>query len=603
MTPNLRRSVPYISSQEHTTVNNADIHKIQARINEAFRFLDKRRQDDATAIFDELRDIIPDDKETQTQFGFLCTRLGEHSQAINYHSKAVLAAPENAVYLGHLGGAYLQAQRNEEAYAVLAKSLELDPENPDNLLNFSIVNLSLDRHAKAVEMLEKVIEKRPNDPSAIANLALANKLLDKYEEASHYAKKAVKIDPKNPYILHLMGRILTELGKSEEAIDYFQQAISIDKTCGQAYADISGARKFTKDDTAIIRKFENALQLSMPSYQRAFIHYGLGKIYDDCKDWEQAFKHFQQGSLLTKAAYDITPPRKRFNQVKKVFDRKLLSNSELIGSHSEVPVFVVGMPRSGTTLIEQIIASHPRAAGAGELREIPRIFQSLCMTEGEPRVKDACNKNLTKENLSLYAQSYLDLLQNGRDDAERIVDKLPDNFLHVGLINRLFPDATIIHAVRHPLDTCLSCYFQKFTMLDWSFDLKWIAERYRFYREMMSFWEKVLPENKILTVQYESLIEAPEREIRRILDKCGLPWDSACLEFNKTSRSVQTASLWQVRQPIYRSSRGRWTNYARHLQPLAKRLSQYLTDDDLAVFSENGIKTGSRWGLDALFSH
>jgi hypothetical protein len=168
------------------------------------------------------------------------------------------------------------------------------------------------------------------------------------------------------------------------------------------------------------------------------------------------------------------------------------------------------------------------------------------------------------------------------------------------VIKLLFPEATIIHAVRHPLDTCLSCYFQDFTEVPWSFDLEWIGDRYHFYREKMDYWEKTLPENSIVPVHYEELITDPETQIRRLLDACGLPWDPACLEFNTMSRAVKTASLWQVRQPMYKTSRARWTHYAPHLQPLVKHISDYLTEEDRALLSEHGVKCSSGLSLKKL---
>ncbi len=173
-------------------------------------------------------------------------------------------------------------------------------------------------------------------------------------------------------------------------------------------------------------------------------------------------------------------------------------------------------------------------------------------------------------------------------------------YLYLGVIKLLFPEATIIHAVRHPLDTCLSCYFQAFTELPWSFDLEWIGDRYRFYREKMDYWEKTLPENSIVPVHYEELITDPETQIRRLLDACGLPWDPACLEFNTTSRAVKTASLWQVRQPMYKTSRARWTHYAAHLQPLVKHISDYLTEEDRSLLSEHDVKCSSGLSLKKL---
>jgi hypothetical protein len=319
-------------------------------------------------------------------------------------------------------------------------------------------------------------------------------------------------------------------------------------------------------------------------------------MYDDCKQWDKAFEHYRQGNLLKKRAFDPELPSKLFKQVKKVFTRERLQEAEKLGSESEVPVFIVGMPRSGTTLIEQIIASHPEASGAGELQEIDRIAKRICPASDLTQYQGICGANLTRSMLNEQADSYLKVLRKTRESASRITDKMPDNYFYLGLITMLFPRARIIHMIRNPLDSCLSCYFQCFNELAWSFDLEWLGKRYRFYREVMAYWRRVLPAGRILDVYYEQLIEDPETQSRRIVEHCGLAWDPGCLEFNKAQRAVNTASMWQVRQPIYRSSTRRWENYAPHLGELAKALGEYL-EEDQETLEAYGIKLRSRWGL------
>jgi hypothetical protein len=282
--------------------------------------------------------------------------------------------------------------------------------------------------------------------------------------------------------------------------------------------------------------------------------------------------------------------------MKKVFSPELLQQAESLGNDSGVPVFIVGMPRSGTTLTEQIIASHPRASGAGELQEIDRIAKQICPAADLTQYQSTCRANLTRETLGDKAEQYLDVLRKTREASARVTDKMPDNYFYLGLITMLFPRARIVHMTRNPLDNCLSCYFQCFDQLAWSFDLDWLARRYRFYREVMAYWKSVLPADSILDVQYEQLIEDPETQSRRIIEHCGLAWDPACLEFNRAERAVNTASMWQVRQPIYRTSRKRWRNYASHLGELANGLVDYL-GEDAAALAECGIRLRPRWGL------
>ncbi len=583
-------------------MKSSPANTIKQKIITAIHQCDKGQHNAAIKAFDELNGNIPEDTQLEILFGVLCKQLDQRSQAINYLSRTILREPDNAHALTLLGNVFLDDEKIAESLGVLERAVELQPNSYEPYASLGATNLKLSHYGRAATLLEQAVAMKPSDAISNANLAIAYSNLDRYDDAYKYAQKALKLDPKSATNLHLMGLIHFETGNIEQAIDYFVKAIRIDKTFGNAYADLARSRKFSAADSKVIIRFENALKESMPPEQRAFIHFGLGKIYDDCQEWDKAFRQFRQGNLLSRASADVTPPRRQFKQVKKVFTQTLLNQGELHGSQSAKPVFVVGMPRSGTTLIEQIIASHPQGAGAGELREIDEIFSKICTPDGDDKFRTSCARNLNSEELSRQARYYLDILEDHRDNSERIVDKMPENYFNLGLVHLLFPNATIIHTVRNPLDTCLSCYFQSFIAVDWSFDLGWIAERYCFYREVMDYWQQVLPQNGILTVEYENVVEDPEAQVRRILAACNLPWDPACLEFNQASRAVKTASLWQVRQPIYRTSKQRWVNYAEHLQPLIKPLSPYLSDEDRTILAGKGIKTGSGWNIRKLLS-
>jgi len=254
-----------------------------------------------------------------------------------------------------------------------------------------------------------------------------------------------------------------------------------------------------------------------------------------------------------------------------------------------MPIFIVGMPRSGTTLMERMITSSEGVAGAGELFEIPHIATEVAPKHQYRQFPALVRANLTAEGITKYSEQYLQVLQQADPDAKRIVDKLPSNCLHVWLISILFPRATIIFARRHPLDIALSCYFQNFSGLPWANDFESIADEYRLNMQAMDHWKKVLPEGTIVDVQYEQLVEEPEIYGKRMLEGCGLEWSGDGLDHYKKEKVVKTASLWQVRQPVYKSSRMRWKNYAPHLGEVANQLSEYL-QDDREELSNHGIE-------------
>jgi tetratricopeptide (TPR) repeat protein len=369
------------------------------------------------------------------------------------------------------------------------------------------------------------------------------------------------------------------MGRIDAAVRHAEKTIQQHRTFGEAYDLLARMRKFTDADKPLIAATEKVLESSMPAKQRYSLHYAIGKMYDDCGEWDRAFAHFEKANLLKQKAFDFERIEKVQKLTRSAFDRAALERYRPFGHASAHPIFIVGMPRSGTTLMEQMIASHPRAAGADELTELPRIARLVSPDDDLSRFVSRTHENLTPTNVAAHAEGYLRVLRHGREGADRVVDKQPGNFFHLGLISILFPNATIIHAVRNPLDTCVSCYFQNFSTLEWANDLKQIADMYRLYRDTMAYWERVLPAGKILEVHYERLIADPANEGRRMLEGCGLDWDESCLRFHEQNRIVKTASVWQARQAIYRSSQKRWKHYASHLGELAASLWEYVPEE------------------------
>jgi tetratricopeptide (TPR) repeat protein len=411
------------------------------------------------------------------------------------------------------------------------------------------------------------------------NLAQTLAAVNEHDTALKHAEKALKLSPKNLKAQYTYGTILAQLGQVDAAVRHFEGIIRKHRQCGEAYDHLARLKKFSREDKGFIDKAEKELKRGMPAKDRLCLHFALGKIHDDCRDWNAAFDHYQQGNLLRKRKYDLKPEQKNFVRLKKLFSASTMREFQEMGNPSETPVFIVGMPRSGTTLMERMIASCDNAAGAGELPEIPRIAKALC---GPPENRDftsTLRKNLTAENISRYADEYLAILKQAGPTADRVVDKLPGNFYYLWLISILFPNATILHAMRHPLDVCLSCYFQNFTSLFWTCDLPLVGEVYRFHREVMDHWSSILPEGKVVPVHYERLVDEPENYGKQMLEHCGLEWRGDGLATYKKERVVKTASLWQVRQPVYQSSKMRWINYAPHLEELAKQLSDFLQED------------------------
>ena len=567
---------------------------MHTQIQKAFQLIEKNQRDEATKIFEEISSIRTDDIEEIVWRGRLALQLDENIYAIRSFSRAIELQPANVDCIYLLSNAYAKTGNLPHAAELSKKAVEINPDRYEPYIILGKQAESTGEFLDAVTFYEKAIKLKPSDPASYSGLILCLRILDRHEEALSYAKKFLRIE--NSATSHIsISRVLIELGRTEEATSYLEKAIRIDSACGYAYQELATIKKFSDEDNQWIEKTEKALQLSMPAVQRSLIHFSLGKIYNDIKEWDKAFEHYKQANLLLKEPAEPKWLLNRYKHVKKVYNKSFIKKFAHCGSDSEIPVFIIGMPRTGTTLIEQIIASHPEGEGAGELTEIGRIHSRICPSE-KTSTKDL-ERNLNKEDLASYANEYLKVLRSTRENASRIVDKLPDNFAYLGLIYTLFPNAHFIHTMRNPLDTCMSCYFQPFAYVPETSDQGWLSKRYRFYRETMDHWKRLLPDAKILEVQYEQLIQDFETESHRIIEFCGLSWDPQCLEFYKAPRSIVTASVWQARQPIYSSSRRRWINYAQHLGELANQISDYLDEEDIAELERQGVKLSKKWGM------
>ena len=392
-----------------------------------------------------------------------------------------------------------------------------------------------------------------------------------------------------------MVEILSRTGDMDGAQKQVEKLVRLQPQFGAAYDHLARIRKFTDADMPLIRQAEKALKHGMAPKERCNLLFAIGKMYDDCGKYDEAFASYQQANLLRKHRYDIDDDADLVKALHRAFTAKNISVLAQNGNSSAKPVFIVGMPRSGTTLMERIIASHPRGGGAGELPQMVSAGHKM-FPKGERRKSlKQLQDDLSKDKIDEFTEDFLRVLEQAKGDATRIVDKMPGNARFLGLIHVLFPNAKIIHAMRHPLDSCLSCYFQNFAELWWSNDLQVIAREYTLYRKSMEYWKSVLPEGTILDVQYESLVEDPETHARRMLDAIGLEWDPSVLEFYRKKGVVRTASVAQTRQKIYKSSRARWMNYAEHLGPLVNGIAPYL-EDDRELLAEHGIELPSGGG-------
>lgn len=564
-------------------------------IAQANKALNNQDQQEALFNFQKVCNIETDDLELLIPLSVLANKLNEYVHAIIHLKKAIELQPDNAVLHDCIAFALIESGHTSSAVSHLKKALEINPNLTEALTRLGVYEKDFGEPIQAQEYLERSIELKPSYPVTYYHLITVLTSLGDYERAIHYSKKLNKL-VKDPVALTIHARLLNDTGDTEQAEIYLKRANRADAGYGLAYHDMAQLKKFQESDRGFIDDCHKALKKDMSTSSRSLINFALGKVHNDLKEWDTAFEYYRQGNILAKPAIDNSSFKKELKRLKEITFSRLLSDPALKRNQSEVPVFIVCMPRSGSTLIEQIIASHPQAGGAGELEDIWRLAYKLIWSgQTAKQALDNIREEIDENYLIDISEKYLKTLRHNRQDCKRIVDKLPDNFKFLHFIHLLFPKAHIINLTRNPIDTALSCFFQSFQKVDWSFDIEEICKRYNYYADTMKYWKKHLPEQKVLDVRYEDLIEDTETQTRRIIEFLGLPWDDRCLDFHRKKRTISTASVWQARQPIYKTSSSRWVNYAKHIEPFARGLKNHLDDEQIALLKQHGINIQRGW--------
>jgi tetratricopeptide (TPR) repeat protein len=402
-----------------------------------------------------------------------------------------------------------------------------------------------------------------------------------YDEAVECCRRALALKPDFAEAKNSLANIRKQQGYLDEAVTLYEQALELKPDYAEAHYDLAQFKKFRPGDAelAVLEALAANPERLHPS-RLHYIHFALGKAYEDLGQRDRAFEHWLQANALFRRQlqYDSAAEQRSFEQIRQVFDASLLARLGGSGDPSPTPIFIVGMPRSGSTLVEQILASHPAVHGAGELPILGSLAANVTDTQGRPIPYPLYVPALVPDQLRQLGQAYLAALPPLPAGKTRITDKMPANFWYVGLIRLMLPQAKIIHTLRDPVDTCLSCFSRLFTNgQKFSYDLAELGRHWRRYNDLMDHWRGVLPEGAMLDVRYEDVVDNLETQARRLIDFCGLPWDAGCLDFHKNLRPITSASDMQVRQPIYRSSVERWRPYEKHLGPLLAELGDRRT--------------------------
>ena len=564
------------------------------------------RFDEAVELMERAVDARPDYVDAIVNLGNGYNALGRINAAIEQFERARAIAPESATTLANLGGALQQQSRHKEAAKRFEEALALQPDLVDARRSYADSLVKLGRSADAIREINQAIG--TGQPSIAMQVTLGNALQSagRLDDAIHCYESILKLEPQLGEIRRNLGNVLRMSGRYHESLAEYQKVIEQTPDSAEAHSDLALVYQEIGDKQTALEHYRKALDLD-PDFAKAWhgvsvvskegftddeiqkvldlqnsddatddvrvvVGFALGKQFERDGRVDEASEQYLLANSLRRASYDYDFANDRvwFDKMRDFFDESFFRKTEGAGLPDEKPIFIVGMPRSGTTLVEQILASHSRVYGGGELMLLNESIVKMLPVDDSVDYTNAL-ANTSPEQFRALAQRYLDGLPDSA--ADFVTDKLPHNFLNVGLIRIIFPNAAIIHCRRDPRDTCFSIFKNLFGAHGhvYAYDLEELGHYYLAYEMLMNHWQSVLP-GVIHTVDYESMIDSQEETTRALVDACGLEWEDDCLEFHKLKRPVATLSAEQVRQPIYRGSVKAWRAYEKMLAPLLKVL-------------------------------
>ena len=537
--------------------------------------------DKADEAFARSRQLSP--QKGQLEQAAMLFAQGKFREAEKVAKDLVMQNPHDVNAAALLARIAIQAHCYEDAEALLRKVVEIAPPFIEAWHDLSTALKEQSKHTEAVEVLDKALEIDPNNAISHYFHAAALAMDARPEEAEKSYKNALRLDPKLSGAHLGLGHVLKTLGKQQEGIDAYRKAMELRPNFGEIHYSLSNLKTFVFSDDEIADMITRLDSGQISNESVVHFSFALGKAFEDAKDYDQAFEYYSRANQAHREtiAYDPVQTEIIHSKIREVFNRELFDRfaAEPHGCEDPAPIFILGLPRSGSTLLEQILASHSQVDGTSELPDLSLVSQSLT-DRARGMTYPGIIPELDGEQLRQLGEQYIAQTMRHRAGAVYFTDKMPNNFPHIGFIQLILPNATIIDARRHPLDSCLGCFKQHFAKgQTFTYDLFELGEFYLEYQTMMDHWDEVLP-GKVLHVQYEEVVADLENQVRRILEHCGLPFEENCVNFHATDRAVRTASSEQVRQPIYSGSVNTWKRFEAHLEPLIETLAPILPPEN-----------------------
>jgi len=540
-----------------------------------------KRLEQALASYDRALALKPDLAAVLTNRANVANELGRVAEALAGYDKALALNPGEADACNGRGNVMRKLDCIPEAEEMFRRAILLKPNGVEAHCNLGSLLIDTGKPDQAEAVFRHAVALNPNFVAALHNLGITLINLDRSDEAEPVIRRALALNPQLADAHHNLSLALMQAGRLDEAREAAERAIALAPRDPLYFRQLGDIRKYVAGD-----RFLTALEAlsmegaSLAAGRQIDLHFALAKAYADIGRPEAEFERLLAGNRLKRSMvrYEEAAVLGELDRMRQVFSPEFLRNQHGCGEPSAKPIFIMGMPRSGTTLVEQILASHPQMFGAGELMLFERTVADVRSSMGEVSCGEAfCHPEIASQmsggHFGEIGGRYLAAIERLAPTASRITDKMPTNFVFAGLIHLALPNATIIHTMRDPVDTCISCFSKLFTEGNFhTYDLAELGRYYRHYQALMAHWHQVLPPGRILDVAYEDTVADLEGVALRIVAHCGLPWDARCLDFHSTERIVRTASAAQVRRPIYASSVGRRRAYQSMLEPLLAEL-------------------------------
>ena len=560
--------------------------EISRVLTHASKLLNNQKFQEANEIYQNLVLQFPDNSELYHEFGIALIAQNQPKLAIEKFLQSVRLDPKNANYNSDLGEMYRRVGILDQAVKFNLEAVKLNSELDNTNYNLGLAYFDKENFNKAIVHFKKAIEINPKHGFAWNNLGSSFEKLDKLQLAHEAYQKAVDLNGNHLEALNNLATTNTQFNKADEAIKIFNKAIDVHPHFFEAHFNLSALKKYTKEDPHF------RLLQEVPQHKKQFnafeatrYHFAFGKALDDVGEYDNAFNQYNLGNQLQSK---LTPYNQKKNdeivsKTIEIFNINFINKlkSESVNDNNRTPIFIVGMPRSGTSLIEQILDSHQSIYGAGELKDLSESLESNVKKLSNEQNLDFIGK-AKKSFFEEVCNDYLNKVWELSPNSKYISDKMPGNFFNIGLIYLAFPHAKIIHSMRDPMDSCFSNFTKLFKDdMRFTYNQENIGNYYKDYHTIMEHWRKVLPSDFICHMKYEDMINDTEKEARRLTSFIGLDWDPNCLKFYDNNRNVKTASMMQVRKPIYKSSLARWKNFTKHLKPLYNKVKSYREPDIL----------------------